>query len=187
MPPRPFLAALSLAALLPVACTNSAPCPEPLETCGDTCYDLQTDRLNCGGCGDACPPGLGCRGGACVGIGDQACATRTGGAFVTLGSCGQSVKLWVTSAPFVARAEALRNDPASSGPAVPYLDLRDGTDCDAQWSWHVDAVTATFVAGPPTGECIACPSAVEDALAYRIFSVATWCPTSAVVLAVDRR
>lgn len=39
---------------------------EPCELCSGECVDLSRDRKNCGACGNACPEGRDCRGGACV-------------------------------------------------------------------------------------------------------------------------
>jgi hypothetical protein len=33
--------------------------------CGGNCVDMQTDRANCGACGNQCPLGSGCKAGAC--------------------------------------------------------------------------------------------------------------------------
>jgi hypothetical protein len=189
---RPLPAAL--AALLVAGCSGN-PCTAPLERCGDVCDDLRSDGQNCGACGHVCGAGLACVSSACVPDAAAAvCSTRSGGAFVTLGVCGEVVKVWVSSASastFIARAQALAADPASPGPRMPQFDLRDGTDCDAQWNWHVDAATAAWVAAPMTGVCSACPSAVEAAKPYWLVSVGSWCPDPAVwgvrVLSVELR
>src|SRR4051812_10264253 len=33
--------------------------------CSGRCVDTMTDSMNCGGCGTACPAGMGCVGGSC--------------------------------------------------------------------------------------------------------------------------
>ncbi|MEZ4385449.1 MAG: MXAN_6577-like cysteine-rich protein [Nannocystaceae bacterium] len=40
-------------------------CPPPLLACGDACVDAQHDPSHCGGCDDACAPGLACLEGQC--------------------------------------------------------------------------------------------------------------------------
>ena len=41
-------------------------CPSPTTSCSSACVDLQTDFLNCGACGNVCPPlSLSCTGGVC--------------------------------------------------------------------------------------------------------------------------
>lgn len=49
---------------------SSCPCAAPTrDLCGDTaaeCLDLRSDVGNCGRCGNACDPGVECRGGMCV-------------------------------------------------------------------------------------------------------------------------
>jgi len=51
---------------LPAGTTNG--CPKGMSPCGKTfCYELQSDRSNCGVCGLICPSGKVCSAGACVG------------------------------------------------------------------------------------------------------------------------
>ena len=68
-----------LAALLVVAvaaCSDDEPsdgglqCPDTQTLCGSQCVDLDSDRLNCGGCGEACGAGQVCSLGGC----DTSCA-----------------------------------------------------------------------------------------------------------------
>jgi hypothetical protein len=183
----PSLLAASCAALALDACSNAQPCPSPLEVCNGNCVDLGSDSAHCGMCGRFCGGGRVCRAATCVESTSGACANRSGGAFVVLGKCGQSVKLWTTSATFVARAEALVADPAAPGASVPVLDLLPGTDCDAQWTWHGDPEIIRFDTAMPPADCDACPRAVEDEKAYRVTTVGVWCPLGARVLAVDPR
>jgi hypothetical protein len=72
------------------------------------------------------------------------------------------------------------------GAAAPYpvLDVRAGTDCDGQWTWHVDPGTARFLATLPAG-CGGSPGELEAAGASRIGD--PWCPDPALFLLVERR
>jgi hypothetical protein len=116
---------------------------------------------------------------------------RTGGAFVTFSKCGESAKLWVTDGYFIAQAEAFLADPASPGASVPRMTLAIGTDCDVQWSWHVQPADPAFVASPDVGSsspfCDACPSVIQTNLSYYLSDVGWWCPSRTTVTAVDRR
>ncbi|ACL64266.1 conserved hypothetical protein [Anaeromyxobacter dehalogenans 2CP-1] len=173
------------AVLAASGCFDTEPCPAPLEACGGICYDLRTDRLHCGDCGNACGGGEVCLSGACVSDPNAACVSRSGGAFVTLGVCGDTVKAWIVAPDFISRAEALVADPSSPGASVPTFDLRDGSDCDAQWSWSPSPATARF-ADAAAASCSACPSSVQADPAGWIAQVGVWCPP-ARVLAVHRQ
>jgi hypothetical protein len=182
---RPLLLALAVLAL--AGCFSGTPCPSPLEQCGDSCYDLRSDPVHCGRCDRTCGSGLACVDARCAtDPGLVECAARSGGAFVTVESCGELVKLWATSPTFISRAETLAADPAAAGPAIPRFDLRAASDCDDQWSWHLDPATAAFVAAPDT-LCVACPSQVQGALSYWLADVGTWCPSPARIVAVNRQ
>ncbi|HSN90816.1 MAG TPA: hypothetical protein VLS93_06280 [Anaeromyxobacteraceae bacterium] len=162
--------ALAAAALL--ACAEAQPCPSPLEVCNGVCVDTGQDVDHCGACGSACGFGEFCQGGGCQPITQAPCDTRAGGAFVLLATCGQSVKAWISDPDFIAAATAL----VGSGlGAYPVLDVRDGTDCDGQWTWHVDPATARFAAAAQVN-CAACPGGIEAAKAGWIGRA--WCPGS---------
>lgn len=182
-------APLLLAAVLGLGCRAVSPCPAPEESCSGTCVSLGSDATHCGSCGNACAAGLTCVRGACgSSAGLAACAVRTGGAFVTFSKCGESAMLWVTDAYFIARAEALLAAPASPGAAVPRMTLALGTDCDPQWSWHVQPADPAFVASSDVGIlCDACPSQVQADLSYYLSDIGWWCPSQVSVTAVDRR
>jgi hypothetical protein len=186
-----MLRAASAAALLALAaaCGTPQPCPTPLEQCGGQCVDVASDRLNCGGCGTICAPGNVCVQGGCTGADPLLpCGQRTGGAFVTLGVCGAAVKIWAREEGFVGAAEQRLGAPDPD--SVPSLAVAAGTDCDAQWSWHVAATGASFVvedAIDPGLACSVCPGAIQADVAAGNPARRTWCPASATVLAVDRR
>jgi hypothetical protein len=190
IPRRARTAAVVAALAVALAACSETPCQVPLQACGDTCHDLRSDLAHCGACGAACAAGAACVGGACTtGGASEACAVRSGGAFVTIAACGETVKVWSTSTAFVSRAEELLLG-AMTGPAMPRLELRAGADCDAQWTWHGEPSTATFV-GSPDLLCSACPSGIEAARDYWLLDVGVWCPDPSVqearVVAVDRR
>jgi hypothetical protein len=178
------LAAATLAALA-AGCTSPQPCPSPLEECSGECVDVQSDRRHCGACERSCAPGEACLGGVCDPDPTAACPARTGGAFVTLAVCGQAVKAWVERSEFVDEALA-----AAPGPArrVPVFGVRGGSDCDGQWSWHPNPVSARFEAAAPSAACVACPEQVQANVAtYVALGASGWCPTGATILSVDVR
>jgi hypothetical protein len=165
-------------------CATAEPCPQPLQECGGTCVDVSSDVHHCGACNLACTGGLACVSGRCAVDQDVGCTTRGGGAFVTFAVCGAAVKVWVTNATFVAEAQAILDGAAP--PHGPMLDLLAGPDCDDQWSFHPDPATARF-AGSAGATCDACPDTVQHEIAYFLFTVGQWCPSTADVVAVDRR
>jgi hypothetical protein len=75
------------------------------------------------------------------------------------------------------------------GPAggVPVLELFAGTDCDPQWTWHVNGATASFMSSPPVGGCDVCPALLERDVSYYVHDVELWCPSAPRVIAVDRQ
>ena len=177
------LAAAALAAL--AGCMNAQPCPGNLEVCNGACVDLAADPEHCGACGTVCASGKACVSGACTDFTTGSCANRTNGAFVVLESCGQTVKLWTTSATFISQAQVLLSNPAST-PNLPVLQLTQGADCDAQWTWHPDAIEARFEPGPPDTQCSLCPGSASLLFAYTPIDP-LWCPPGSSVLSVDVR
>jgi hypothetical protein len=178
---RPLALALAAAAL---ACAQAQPCPNPLEVCDGVCVDTNSDVDHCGACGFTCTLGRVCVAGACVLSPDAPCNARSGGAFVTFSVCGESVKAWIGDPTFVSIAEGLV---PSGPPPYPVFDVRDGPDCDGQWTWHVDSGTARFVEA--AAGCAACPGDIEAVKVDWISG--TWCPGSSTdpltFLVVDRR
>ncbi len=125
-----------------------------------------------------------CLGGRCSDDPRAPCPLRTGGAFVTLGHCGTAVKTWVQSSELIAWAESrvgLGPDPAF----VPSLAVLPRPDCDAQWSWHVDATTAALATFDPAEACTSCPQEIQPADPNGAPRALRWCPADARVLAVD--
>lgn len=187
-PPFRRAAAPSLAALLGLAaCATPQPCPSPLVECGGECVDVQSDRRNCGACDHSCAAGLACVAAACRDE-NPACPVRTGGAFVTLGTPdGAAVKLWVERADFVAEAQQHLAAGGATAPRIPALAVVEGSDCDAQWTWHVNEATAQFADTKPSTTCDVLPSAIEANVASYVLAVGWWCPAAAKVLAVQVR
>jgi hypothetical protein len=179
------LAALALLGHALCGCTGAQPCPASLEVCNGTCVDLTSDPAHCGACRNACGTGKACLGGTCSITSSGACANRSGGAFVVLEACGETVKLWTVATAFITQAEVLRDAPGTQ-PKVPVLQLMSQADCDAQWTWHTDPVLARFDTAQPSVECDACPGDVGAIFAQTPVSP-VWCPTQAQVIAVDRR
>ena len=113
------------------------------------------------------------------------CASRTGGAFVTLTSESRpdvSITLWFTDSAFIDRAIAGKG--AHNG--IPILLMRTGTDCDQNHAWHVSPV-ATW-ADAAREECdgnIAWLDENLDQWMQRV--VPDWCPWGVIVTAVDDR
>lgn len=168
--------ALALAAAV-AGCTEAQPCPEPLEVCDGVCVDTLSDVEHCGACASRCAPGRVCLGGACLTDVQVPCVARTGGAWVTLETCGQAVKLWVDASAdggtFVSRAEDLV---LTGPPPYPVFDVTEGTDCDAQWTWHVEPTTARLDTAASLPGCAACPGDVEGSKASWVGH--EWCPGS---------
>jgi hypothetical protein len=52
-------------------------CPQGRTLCRGKCYDLQTDRNNCGQCGNVCSESEECQGGTCLGVQGALCSSQT--------------------------------------------------------------------------------------------------------------
>jgi stigma-specific protein Stig1 len=183
--PEPHLLAGLLAGLaLLGGCATAEPCPRPLQECGGACTDVASSVDHCGGCDRRCTAGLACVVGQCVPDPGTSCTTRRGGAFVTFEACGAALKTWITSPAFTDQADAMRLGTAP--PRVPVLELLAGADCDDQWSFHPDPSTPTF-ADAAVEVCDACPAEVQADLAAWLGPAHQWCPSTARVVAVDRR
>jgi hypothetical protein len=173
------------AAALALACGNAKPCPSPLEVCGGVCVDLSSDPFHCGNCGNACGLSQVCRSAVCLDYAGAACANRSGGAFVVLGKCDQTAKIWTTQTAFITRAKQLLADPASPGASIPVMTLFEGSDCDGQWTWRVDPEQIRFDTAQPPSDCDACPRWIEDEKALRVTTIGVWCPLGVRILSVD--
>lgn len=175
-----FAAALVLAA----ACTNPQPCPRPLEECDGQCVDVKSNPAHCGSCGVSCAAA--CVGGSCA-ADFGPCHSRAGGAFVTLGfdGCAETAKVWVTNEAFAG--EAARYVGSTVPAPTPRFTVAQGVDCDAQWTWHVEAATPVFLAGA-AGSCAdVCPGDIQADVPGFLAAGAGWCPSDANVLSVDAR
>jgi hypothetical protein len=112
------------------------------------------------------------------------CAERSGGALITFAMCDETLTVWSTAPAFIDQALALL---AAGEQLIPSFEtLRDATDCDAQWSWHVDPAAMSF-AELAIELCDGCPSHIEDDKDYWLGTVGQYCPWSARVVAVDDR
>jgi len=90
----------------------------------------------------------------------------------------------VTDGAFID--EARRHLAAGTGRIPIFGTLLDGTDCDAQWTWHVDPADAIF-ADAAIELCDGLPSGIEANKAYWLGTVGSYCPWYARVSAVDDR
>ena len=113
------------------------------------------------------------------------CADRTGGALVSFRICdNETLRVWSTASEFIDQAAALL---ASGEQRIPVFGaLLDGTDCDAQWTWHPDAANQSFTE-LAIELCDGCPSHVEADKPYWFETVRQYCPWSARVVVVDDR
>jgi hypothetical protein len=112
------------------------------------------------------------------------CAARTGGALVHFQICDEDLALWITDDDFIDEALDLVGQGQMR---VPVFDeLVAGTDCDPQWSWHVDPSQAEFAIAA-IEVCDGCPSFVESELEYWVETVEGYCPWLAEVASVDDR
>jgi hypothetical protein len=178
--------ALASGLLALAACTAPQPCPGPLHECGGQCVDVETDRRHCGACGNGCATGQACVIGVCTSdVSAAPCPQRTGGAFVTFGQCGTAVKAWVQSDALIDWAKTRVDDLAPDPATVPSLAILSRPDCDAQWSWHVDAASAAVAPLDPGASCTACPQEIQPSDPNGAPGARRWCPANARVLAVD--
>jgi hypothetical protein len=109
-----------------------------------------------------------------------ACASRTGGALVTIEVGGsETFTAWITNRDFIAEAKRLLADDERGTPNFKFVD---GTDCDPQYSFHVDPADADFPWG--TIElCDGLASHVEDHKS-EFARIQRWCPWGSRVLSV---
>jgi hypothetical protein len=116
-------------------------------------------------------------------FGNSVCASRQGGALVTIAVSEdhpETFTAWVTNPDFIAEAKRLLADNERGTPNFKFID---GTDCDDQWSFHVDPADAEFPWG--TIEiCDAMPSYVDQNKGEWIEKNLRWCPWGSRVLEV---
>jgi len=113
------------------------------------------------------------------------CASRTGGALVTFKIAGdEKLTLWVTDPAFIAAAKDKLTDGTTQ---IPMFEvLLDGTDCDAQYTWHVDPARVSFT-DFATEVCDGLPSYIEHNKSEWLNKVHNYCPWQSQVIAVDAR
>ncbi|MFW5926093.1 MAG: hypothetical protein ACOCV4_07985 [Myxococcota bacterium] len=112
------------------------------------------------------------------------CAERTGGALVQFRICDEPIALWITDGDFID--EAIENAGEDPGRVPVFGEVVAGTDCDPQWSWHVQPDDALW-ADATIELCDGCPSYLEDNLDDWIDQVGNYCPWAAEVETVDDR
>jgi hypothetical protein len=112
------------------------------------------------------------------------CEDRTGGALVEFEIVEETFRVWIENAAFIAEAERLLD--AGETRVPNFQTLIDGSDCDPQWSWHVDPNDVEF-ADFTIELCDAVPSYIEENKADWFDQVGQWCPWSARVTAVTQR
>jgi hypothetical protein len=111
------------------------------------------------------------------------CDERADGALITFQIVDETFSVWVTNEEFAEEAKVYIGT-QSRIPA--FGDLVEGTDCDPQWSWHVDPDDMSW-ADLTIELCDGLPSFIEDDLEYWLEGVDSYCPWGAEVLVVDDR
>jgi len=114
------------------------------------------------------------------------CASRKGGAMVTIENADRAAErytTWVTTPAFIDEAKRLL---AAGERRVPSFKVLDGTECDGKWSFHLDPVDASF-ADFTIEICDAVPSYIQANKADWLSKNLRWCPWSAKVVSVDDR
>jgi hypothetical protein len=115
------------------------------------------------------------------------CATRHGGAFVTIEVASQfHFTTWVPASNQAFIDHAKENLAAGTHQNVSFPKMVDGTDCDAQWSWNVDATNAEF-ADFSVEVCDGTPAYIEANKADWFRAPGYYCPWGVTVTAVDVR
>jgi hypothetical protein len=112
------------------------------------------------------------------------CSERSGGALIDFEIAGETLRVWLENAAFIAKAQQLLE---ADEQAIPVFNtLLDGQDCDQQWTWHPDGTDVEF-ADFTIELCDGLPSHIENDKAYWFDTVMNYCPWSAKVIAVDDR
>jgi hypothetical protein len=115
---------------------------------------------------------------------DDLCDDRTGGALISFDVVDESFTVWITDDAFIDEAQRLLDEGEQRVPS--FTTLERGTDCDSQWTWHVDPDDVEF-ADFTIELCDGLPSHIEDDLDYWVDTVGSYCPWGGVVTAVDDR
>jgi hypothetical protein len=115
---------------------------------------------------------------------ESPCADRTGGAEIVITVNDETFRFWSTNAAFIDAAQA-HYDAGSSQVAL-FNDLVTGTDCDEQWTFHVDPDAMEW-ADFAIEVCDGRPSDVEGDQAYWIDQLDQWCPWGPEVTSIDDR
>eukprot|EP00931_Biecheleriopsis_adriatica_P009286 TRINITY_DN110369_c0_g1_i1.p1 TRINITY_DN110369_c0_g1~~TRINITY_DN110369_c0_g1_i1.p1 ORF type:complete len:339 (+),score=36.86 TRINITY_DN110369_c0_g1_i1:141-1157(+) len=111
----------------------------------------------------------------------EICHSRPRGALVTLSISSElddamySTRLWVADDEFIDQAIVLSSDISQRRMVPLFTEVVEGTDCDVQWSWHVNPSGAFWV-DLSTEVCDATPQYIEDHKEDWIRSPGAWCP-----------
>jgi hypothetical protein len=115
------------------------------------------------------------------------CDTRRGGAFVTVEVAQEfTFKVWVPAANEQFIADAQRNLASGVAQNVSFPAMVDGTDCDTQWSWTVDATHAQF-SDFSVEVCDGTPEYIEANKADWFRAPGYYCPWGSKIVAVEER
>jgi hypothetical protein len=114
----------------------------------------------------------------------QRCDDRKGGAVVQILVNDQTFRLWSMNAAFIARANELK---ASGEKATAMFGkLIDGSDCDTQWTFHLDAKDMSWP-DVTTEVCDGRPSDIEGNKPSWFNDIKRWCPWNTKVIVVEER
>jgi hypothetical protein len=118
------------------------------------------------------------------------CATRKGGAFITYEirkgetEAAERFTVWSTNATFIEQTKASF---AAGEHKTPNFDhVLDGTDCDAQYSWHVDPANMGY-ADFTIELCDGTPSYVDAHKSSWMKEVDRYCPWGPTIISIDER
>ena len=109
------------------------------------------------------------------------CKTRVGGSWITFSIGNEMLTVWSTNSKFNTEAFLA----AAKGTLVTpvFNDLIEGTDCDGQWTWHVDPENVELASSSP--ECEGLPSAIEADKQHWLGQIDRYCPRDVLISAVS--
>ncbi|AKV04796.1 PE family protein [Labilithrix luteola] len=101
------------------------------QTCNGACVDLDTDRLNCGSCGQTCQVGERCSAGSC-GCDSNFAPTASLGVFVSLATGNDATGNGSAAKPYATIGKAIA---AASASALPNVYVAPGTYPESLTLW----------------------------------------------------